>query len=68
MHMAHRTSRWHFLDAVPLLKVNETPGWRPPLTCDSFPVGCMLLLFRAVVILPVIGAFTWYGTRERSAT
>src|SRR5262245_13349131 len=59
---------WHFLDAVPLLEVTETLGWRPPLTYDSFSVGCMLLLFKTVVILPVIGAFTWYGTRERSAT
>jgi len=59
---------WHFLDAVPLLKVNETLGWRPPLTYDSVSVGCMLLLFKAVVILPVIGAFTWYGTRETAAT
>jgi hypothetical protein len=59
--------RWHFLDAVPLLKVNETLGWRPPLTYDSFSVGCMLLLFKAVVILPVIGAFTWYGTRHTAA-
>jgi len=58
---------WHFLDAVPLLKITQTLGWRPPLTYDSFSVGWLLLLFKAVVILPVIGAFTWYGTRETSA-
>ena len=58
---------WHFLDAVPLLKVNETLGWGPPLTYTSVSVGWMLLLFKVVVILPVIGAFTWYGTEETSA-
>ena len=58
---------WHFLDAVPLLKVNETLNWEAPLTYDTTSVGWILLLFKAVVIIPVISAFTWYGTHEEPA-
>jgi len=57
---------WHFLDAVPLVKVNETLNFKVPLTYETFSVGLILLVFKAVVIIPVIGAFTWYGTREDS--
>jgi hypothetical protein len=58
---------WHFLEAVPLLDINETLGWAVPLTYDSAAVGWILLLFKIVVIVPVIGAFTWYSTRTRAA-
>ena len=55
---------WHFLDAVPLLKVNETLNFKVPLTYETSSVGWILLAFKVAVILPVIAAFTWYGTRE----
>lgn len=58
---------WHFLEAVPLLDINQTLGWAVPLTYDSAAVGWILLLFKIVVIVPVIGAFTWYSTRTREA-
>jgi hypothetical protein len=50
---------WHFLNAVPALKVNETLRWKEPLTYESGWVGVMLLLFQLTVIVPVIAAFTW---------
>jgi len=56
---------WHFLDAVPLLKITETLKWEVPLTYTSSTVGLIVLVFKAVVILPVISAFTWYATREK---
>jgi hypothetical protein len=55
---------WHFLDAVPLLKIPETLKWGVPLTYTSGTVGLIVLVFKVVVILPVIGAFTWYAARE----
>jgi len=55
---------WHFLDAVPLLKITETLKWDVPLTYTSGTVGLIVLVFKVVVILPVIGAFTWYATGE----
>jgi hypothetical protein len=51
---------WHFLDALPLLKVNETLHWEKPLTYDSAWVGLLLLGFKVTVIVPVIAAFAWY--------
>jgi hypothetical protein len=55
---------WHFLDAVPLLKIPERLKWDVPLTYTSGTVGLIVLMFKVVVILPVIGAFTWYATGE----
>jgi hypothetical protein len=60
---------WHFLEAVPLLKVTETLGWKTSLTYDSALVGLVLLLFKLAVIVPVIAclAFYWknYGETKR---
>jgi len=51
---------WHFLQAVPLLKVNDTLHWKAPLTYDSTSVGLMLVVFQLLVIVPVIAAFAWF--------
>src|SRR5437867_7603279 len=62
---------WHFLEALPLLKVNQTLHWSEPLTYDSGWVGLLLLLFKMAVIIPVIGAFAWYwkqvGAQKRAS-
>jgi len=51
---------WHFLEAMPVLKVNQTIRWTEPLGYDRTSVGLLLLLFKAVVIIPVIAAFLGY--------
>ena len=51
---------------MPLLKINETLNFKVPLTYETSSVGWILLVFKGAVILPVIAAFTWYGTREES--
>ena len=51
---------WHFLEALPLLKVNETVGWKNPLSYESAFVGWILLLFKLAVIVPVIACFASY--------
>ncbi|MDQ2974337.1 MAG: hypothetical protein M3R69_02860 [Acidobacteriota bacterium] len=51
---------WHFLDAVPGLKVNETVRFKEPLSYESTSVGLLLLLFKLIVIVPVVAAFGWY--------
>lgn len=58
---------WHFLNAIPLLQINETLHWAPPLTYNSARVGWILLLFKLVVIIPVIASFAayWKFRRER---
>lgn len=51
---------WHFLDAVPLLKINETLRWKMQISYTSGSVGFIVLFFKIVVILPVISAFRGY--------
>lgn len=51
---------WHFLESLPLLKVNETLHWEKPLTYNSPWVGLVLLLFKLTVIVPVLAAFISY--------
>jgi hypothetical protein len=58
---------WHFLEAIPLLKVNETLRWPAPLTYESAKVGWVLLLFKVVVIVPVIGAFASFWRKPDGA-
>ncbi|MEP6820612.1 MAG: hypothetical protein ABJA18_13840 [bacterium] len=55
---------WHFFQAIPLIKINETLQWQAPLTYKGGAVGLMLLLFQLMVILPVIRAFVWYWKRQ----
>jgi hypothetical protein len=64
---------WHFLEAVPLLKVNETLGFKAPLSYDSGLVGLVLLLFKLAVIVPVVACFASYwknygGTKRPPAS
>ena len=51
---------WHFLDAIPALQVNQTLHWKEPWTYNSATVGAILLLFKVVVIVPVLAAFAGY--------
>jgi hypothetical protein len=51
---------WHFLDAVPVFKITDTLLWKEPLTYDNSWVGLLLLMFKIIVISPIIGAFLWY--------
>ena len=59
---------WHFLEAIPLLKVNDTLQWKAPLTYQSRLVGFVLLLFKISVIIPVIAAFAWHWKRITTDT
>ena len=56
---------WHFLHAIPLVKVNETLNWQAPLTYTNSAFGLMLLLFQLMVIVPVIATFVWYWKRVK---
>ena len=45
---------WHFLDAVPALEIPETLGWTLEYDVTSSVSGALLLLFKILVILPII--------------
>jgi hypothetical protein len=51
---------WHFLNAVPLLQINQTLHWTEPVTYQDAGAGWILFLFKLVVIIPVIASFTGY--------
>lgn len=56
---------WHFLDAVPLLHINETLLWNQPMIYRQTGVGWLLLTFKAAIILPVIATFGGYWQFRR---
>ncbi len=61
---------WHFLDAIPILKINEALQWKLPLEYDGWPLGVLLIAFKLVVIGPTIAAFVLYwkeGRRTKAA-
>ena len=56
---------WHFLDSIPGLDVPQTLRWDEPYRyADRLP-GVVLLAFKLLVIVPVIGSFAvWSSIRE----
>jgi hypothetical protein len=58
---------WHFLNSIPGLKITETLKWPQPYDYkDSFS-GALLLVFKLVVIIPVIGSFTVWNRMRKEA-
>jgi Flp pilus assembly protein TadD len=55
---------WHFLNAVPLLDVNKTLNWNPPLTYKGVPAGVLILGYKAALIIPVIGTIRRYWSKQ----
>jgi hypothetical protein len=51
---------WHVLDAIPGLKVPETIKWEAPLTYERVGAGWLLLLFKVMVIVPVVSGIAHY--------
>jgi hypothetical protein len=51
---------WHILDAIPGLAVPETIKWEAPLTYERSGAGWLLLLFKVMVIVPVVSGIAHY--------
>lgn len=51
---------WHFLQAVPLLTINESLHWNVPLLYSGALAGWLVLAFKAAVIVPLIQAIRTY--------
>ena len=56
---------WHFLDAVPALKINEALQWKVPLAYDGWMLGLLLISFKIAVIGPTVAAFMLYWKESR---
>ena len=51
---------WQVLDAIPRLKVPETLLWAAPLTYERAGAGWLVLLFKVMVIVPVVSGVGHY--------
>ena len=58
---------WHLLDAIPGLKVPDTIKWEAPLTYQHAGAGWLVLLFRVMVIMPVVSGIGQYLRDENPA-
>ena len=57
---------WHFLDAIPALKVPDTLNWSEPTYFSDKWSGAFLLLYKLAVIVPVLAvAVSVYKRRSR---
>jgi hypothetical protein len=56
---------WHALDSIPALEITGTMRWDEPLNYDDPGVGLLLLIFRVVVIAPVVAAFVSFWRYRR---
>lgn len=59
---------WHVLDAIPGLKVPETIKWAAPLSYERAGAGWLLLLFKVIVIIPVVSGIGHYLREEGTAS
>jgi hypothetical protein len=58
---------WQLLDAIPGLNVTETLRWPAPLTYERGGAGWLVLLFKIMVIVPVVSGIGHYLKDEPSA-
>jgi hypothetical protein len=59
---------WHLVDSVPGFDVTHTLRWKEPLGYTDSRVGLLLLVFKIVVIAPIVATFLgfWRYSREPS--
>jgi hypothetical protein len=46
---------WNFFDAIPVLKITEALNWKQPIKFTDHVSGAFLLLYRVLMIIPLIG-------------
>jgi len=59
---------WQFWDSIPELEIPQTLGWEREFKTSDWLGGLLVLLFKLLVILPVVAAITdlWRRGKERS--
>jgi hypothetical protein len=58
---------WQLLDAIPGLKVPDTLRWAAPLTYERAGAGWLVLLFKVMVIVPVVSGIGLYLKDDEGA-
>lgn len=59
---------WHLFDSIPGIKFNETVGWTQRYSYTDKLSGWLLLFFKVLVIVSVIGSFVVCGRLRREAS
>ena len=57
---------WHLADSIPLANVPETAKWPEPLHYDDVRLGLIVLVFKIVVIAPILASFQAYWIRRHA--
>ena len=55
---------WQFCKSVPLLDVNEILRWKPPFIYTGTGTGMLVLLYKSAVIIPIIGTFLAFWSKQ----
>jgi hypothetical protein len=60
---------WKSLDAIPVVEIPQTAGWEPAFQFTDHVSPILLLLYKVIVITPVIetGWLIWNNRRDRGA-
>jgi hypothetical protein len=58
MWTTERFYAWHLTNAIPVLDVPKTLGWNRPVTFTGYWSGVLLLVFKIVLLLPLLGIIT----------
>jgi hypothetical protein len=59
---------WHLFDSIPGIKFNETVGWTQEYSYSDKLSGWLLVAFKVLVIVSVIGSFVVCGRLRREAS
>jgi hypothetical protein len=51
---------WHFLESIPIFRINETLHWREPLVYRGAAAGWLVVALKVAVILPLIQVIRSY--------
>ena len=59
---------WQFADAIPAVDAPTTLNWKAPYHLNGISGGSLLLGFKVLVLLPIVGAIVDYIRHPRSKT
>jgi hypothetical protein len=59
---------WEFLDQVPAIKIPETLHWKPQYSPKDHLSGALILIYKLLVILPVVGVIKYVWDRRQATS
>lgn len=59
---------WQFVDSIPAVDATTTLNWRPPYHLNGISGGSLLLAFKVLVLLPIVGLIVDFIRHPRGNT